>query len=765
MLIVFLVILAGLGPALPAAAEVELIRDAWGVPHAFAEREEDGFYAIGWAAAEDRLVQMEIFRRRGRGRLAEVLGAGAIQSDERFRLAGMSEYCDEAAARLPETHRSYLEGYAAGVNAWVAEHREQVARRLLPLGLRTLPAWTAGDCICTWKAVAEVFDNWVQPGAVDEYDRFRNRARTVGREAALAERWTVIDDGGAIVPESEMARFSEWYDYLKSLPRTPGLERRSLSEDQLKFSHAWAVSGARSVSGAPVLQSDPQVAVSNPPLWYEFHISAGRYNVRGIGVAGSPAMLVGFNDSMAWGASALGVGSTVTFMETLTPDRRRYLYKGEEFEFERRREVIEVKGREPYVIEARRTRHGFVANVNSAVPLSGEVAVTHVKEMEDRGTSLVGLLEMMGAGDWEAFRDAMQWYYSPGINVVFADRHGNLGYQTLVHLPRTAWTPRMALEGWTGDHEIKERIPFIEMPFMLNPEAGYISHANNLPVGSWYPHDLGTGVGDTARSLRLRQLLGDRQLHDVESFEREIHRDDVHAGVSALLPVARRLVEEMDLQEPKVLALLRVLEGWNGRYEAGTPAYPAARALSRELVSGIRRASISGKVGGGEGGVMHLARRLEEQFGGGTGVPTDQMVRDYLLPWLGRAAEAYVRDPRPAPVTHVMPWQANGPMSITSLNPEFDLESPPLSTGEIGTIWSQPGNSYTQIVDLADPDSARALLPPGISEDPESPFHRNQMEIWVRGETRPAPLSREKVEEGASSRLTLTRPRSDVIQR
>ena len=752
-------------PPSDSAPAVEIIRDEWGVPHVFAETEEAGFFGVGYATAEDRILQMDLFRRRARGRLAEVFGRDLIESDRKFRTAGIGRYCDEAAAALPAEERGWLEAYAWGVNAWLRDHPETVARRFEAYGIQP-EAWRPGDSICSWMAVAELFDRLYNTGAVKRYHQFRDLAEEIGEEEALNSQGMMLDDVAAVVPESEMAKFPEIYAKLKATPPTPGNWFRFIPDELLKFSNAWAVGGSRSVTGKPLLESDPQTSVNYPALWYEFHLSAGRFDVRGVGVAGSPGMLIGFNRRVAWGVTALGTGSTVTFIERLSPDGSGYLYGDETLPFERRRETIRVRGAAPVGVEVRRTRHGFVFDRWVRERRRGETYVSHFTKAELRKTSVLAMLGMMAAGNWEEFRQAMEHYYSPGIHLVYADVDGNLGYQTLVWAPLTKRTRRMALEGWTGEDEILGRIPLDEMPHMLNPDAGFISHANNLPVGSWYPYDLAIGTGGTghsSRSLRLVQLLSGEKLFSVESFESDVHRDDVHADVAALFPVARRVALEEGVPNQQVQRLLDELEDWDLRYRADQPTYPAAMALGGALLTPYRSSPLNDRLGGGGGGISHLARLIQDQFGGTETTPTDPEVRDYLMAWLELAGKnlAEGKNAGPAPVNgqsreiHKMPYQQQGPMKLPVLQPEFNLESPPLMCGQSGTIWSQKGNSYTQIVDLADVDDSRAVLPPGISEDPESPFRANQVQIWAAGGTRPAPLSRARVEEMAASSITL----------
>ena len=302
-----------------------------------------------------------------------------------------------------------------------------------------------------------------------------------------------------------------------------------------------------------------------------------------------------------------------------------------------------------------------------------------------------------------------------------------------------------------------------DLPHMLNPEAGYISHANNLPVGSWYPFDLGLatgGTGDTTRSWRLRQLLDGDAKFSLDDFERVLHRDDVNSNVAALLPVARKVVEEDQVTDPAVLGLLEAVQGWD-LHDGTTDRFPAAAGL-RNTLTPYRGSGLQNIYGAGGGGISHLAREVGAQFAQDGSTPTNPLVRAYLVNWLqasatgggrgagGKTRPARVAQERPAARSAsrlvTIPYQRTIPHNLPVVDASLDIVSPPLTCLDQGTIWSQPGNMYTHIVDLADVDNSRSMCAPGNAEDAAGPFRANQMDIWVQGTTHAAPLSRDKVE-------------------
>jgi hypothetical protein len=239
--------------------------------------------------------------------------------------------------------------------------------------------------------------------------------------------------------------------------------------------------------------------------------------------------------------------------------------------------------------------------------------------------------------------------------------------------------------------------------------------------------------------------------------------------VAALLPVARKVVQEDRLTDAAVLGLLDAVKGWD-LHDGTTDRFPAAAGL-RNTLTPYRGSGLQTIYGAGGGGISHLAREVGAQFERDGSTPTNPLVRAYLIHWLqaavtggGRGASGAnrpARAERVRPATPdasraiTIPYQRTIPHNLPVVDALLDLVSPPLTCLDQGTIWSQPGNTYTHIVDLADVDNSRSMCAPGNAEDAAGSFRANQMDLWVAGTTHPAPLSRDKIEPLTVQRETL----------
>jgi penicillin amidase len=344
------------------------------------------------------------------------------------------------------------------------------------------------------------------------------------------------------------------------------------------------------------------------------------------------------------------------------------------------------------------------------------------------------MMAMPRAADWFSFEAALRSYHTPGLHVVYADVDGHAAYRTVGTIPI-----RPCTHGSRSAHdacEWKGAIPFRELPHMIDPESGFISHANNSPVGAWYPYDL-YGNGDTGRSWRLREILSSREKFSPADFLSIVHRDAINPiirdFVRFAVPVA--VEDKAALDE----AALRKLGAWDGRCVSGASVLQAANAIGATLTRSLRGAGLVREFGGGNAGVAYLLKSLERD----RELLKRPDVRRWLVSTLEQALKGGGRG-RGSPPTRLA--YQNNLENFGSLNPAVDLPIPPLSCVMVETIWSQLGNSYTQLVDLSDVDASLSILPPGISEDPANPHCKDQLELWSRGEAHPAPLSRRAVE-------------------
>ena len=679
----------------PSGEAIELVRDRWGIAHVFARSEQGAWFGAGVACAQDRPTQMDLNRRTVQGRLAEILGAEWIDSDRKFRTLGLTRHARRLAGSMAPGPRALFEAYARGVN------------RALPAELER---WTVADSLAVWMRVEE---------------RFARGWRSEAGRAPPKAGPRLVDESGVIVPEAEFKRTApEVYQELRR--RTSrALPAPELEDAFAKASHAWAVAGRRSTTGKPILESDPQMPVTFPPLWYEVHVAGGGLNARGIGLPGAPGFLIGWNERIAWGATALG-SDPADLHETEGP-------------FEERRETIHVKDGEDVEIVVRTTELGPVVNDLLSRPAGKTYALRWVTL--ESPSSLEGLLLLPRARNWEEFERGLEKYHTPGINVVYADVDGHLGYRTVATIPvrDCVHRGRAAHDGCPP----RAAIPFREMPRMVDPEAGFIAHANNAPVGKWYPHAIFRN-GDTARSWRLREILSSRPVFSPGDFLSHVHRDSVNPLVREFIRFALGVVREdgVPLDEEK----LRRLESWDGRCLVDAPAWPLVETIARRIPRSLRGSPLAARYGGGTAGVSWLLKELARD----ENLLKDPSVREWLRTSLRKVFEGGRGRGDAAPPSKLL-YQDNLE-GFGSLRPEADLAVPPLQCVLVPTIWSQLGNSYTQVVDLADVDRSLSMLPPGISEDPSSPHSRDQVGLWQRGEAHPAPITRAAVERVARSR-------------
>jgi penicillin amidase len=538
------------------SAPVRVVRDANGIAHIYAATTEDLFAAQGYVHASERMWQMEVWRRTGSGRLAELFGESQWPTDHFIRVLGWRQSAEADLAVLSAEGRLALDAYAHGVNAWLDTHPELplpfvVAGFLGPggglAGFRPEP-WTALDTL-TWQKVQawslgsdldrELFRvlaarrgisdealarllpayDMTRPVVVPSADRgpVMGLARTTASTPASA---TAAPDAGRM-PAATAAGLLAADARLRAAIGVPG---GLFASAGLLGSNAWAVAPERTATGHALLANDPHLGISMPSVWYLVGLHcqpvgpACPYELAGAGFPGVPGIVLGHNARIAWGLTNVGPDVMDVFEERLDPaDEWRYFYGGESLAFELRRETVSIAGADPIEFDVRSTVHGpLISDVQfelrpesdngAELGRAGYAYAMAWAATAEPDRTLDSVLAVNRAADWDEFRSALSDFGGPSQTFVYADVDGHIGVQIPGRIPvRAAGDGSRPAPGEDGSHDWTGWVPFDEMPYLYDPPSGLVVAANNMPsdTGPFLGSDFDPGY----RAARARELL------------------------------------------------------------------------------------------------------------------------------------------------------------------------------------------------------------------------------------------------------------------
>lgn len=553
-------------------APVEIRRDGRGVPHIFAQSDRDATIALGWVVARDRLFQMEFLKRVATGRLAELVGEGAVETDRYFRAIGIPRTVQtniRTHYRQGGRRADILDWYASGVNAWI----DGLEPHEVPIEFRLLGALPERyDAANLYGLLAYMaFDLSFRSRDI-QYARARDR---LGEKAwdALYPRYS--DHEVPIIPEglcdcpfepdsnpestADMEPGSNGPDPLR--PDSGGQERRrqsdlfaALTEGLIegKGSNNWAVNGSRSSTGMPILAGDMHLSLTLPAIWYEAHLVTPSMNVYGVTFPNAPSIVEGITPTTAWAFTNSGTDQLDTYLLDPTPDGSGYRFEGEVLPFDIETDTIFVAGGSPVVDTLRVSRFGPVVEEDGRLYALKWVG-------HEFGRTFDAVWDMNRADDYEEFEDAIrQWDY-PMQNILYAGADSTIAIRSTGYLPiRASGSGFGVLDGTSARDDWIGRVPFDELPHMINPGTGYATSTNQRPAGPWYPHYLGRDWGSIYRSIRIDSLLSGRPSHRPADLMR--YQADVRAVQADLfLP----LTEELDDLPPAAAGVRDRLLAWD----------------------------------------------------------------------------------------------------------------------------------------------------------------------------------------------------------
>lgn len=760
--------------------KVELVRDTWGIPHVFSDTDEGAMYGLGYATAQERGFQMTYSLRIMQGRLAEVVGdrtkAGrretALENDRKMRTFGWARAASRIAPNLDHGTRILLEAYCAGVNDSFAY--QQKAATLHPLFKQfdvTPERWTPADCLLSWWHVSQFFAT----DGTRDLMVWHNRTRPPpDAPNGLEPSPSWVDDPAAVVQRVDVTE--EWLKEVEAYCESNGLSSRPGASDSPKFSHAWVVGGRKSTTGAAVLVSDPQTPVRNPSLWMEFHIKGRSFDARGIGIAGSPGLLVGFNRRVAWGLTALGADQADLFRIETSQDRpNAYRWNGQWREMQVRKETIKVRGGSPVELSIRETHLGPVVS-EFAFRQAGdpEVALKRVPLCETNQDTIQAAFAMIRARGASEFHQTLQGWRFPSANCVYGDADGNIGFTVIGAFPlRSKSAPDITgSEALVGTGDADDWVGFVPpalVPQVRNPAQGYLLSANHRPIGSFYriPLGISTGsLGDTIRSWRLRERLSAREQFSPADVL-DIHYDTVNPARREIVRLGLHLRDKQPgALSTDALKALEALAKWHDAGASSDLSAPhAALATRMSTFFRLLATPLARTYGGGESGIARFLKSASSRIAADESTKLDadeSAFIDKVLSGAWSAGNAIDAGRSAARGQRTQIAASQPPIGwfdsldgFGSLDTARDLVPQGLTCLDGQTIHCQSSQSYTQFVPLHDVDSAQAICPVGHSDRPENAHRTSTLQLWQSAKLHAAPLSREAVERIARDRLTL----------
>ena len=578
-------------------SEVTVERDNWGVPHIRASSVEDLAEAQGYVTAQDRLWQMDLLRRAARGQLSEVLGPKTLKIDRDFRILNFGPAADGDFGMMSPEVRKIMEAYARGVNRFIEQHLTRLPIEFTLLNYKPQP-WQPTDtlvigcymfrtltdtrekemdrAIVTAKVGPELAKDLFSPEA--SMDHFVVGDPNAARDAHAAQTDSDQDDDDDEMDPEDVLKASRQMYSSPAAADVPDLTsalaeevRDWFEESQREIrsslgSNNWVVSGKYTATGKPLLANDMHLELSLPPIWYEIHVTAPGWNVKGFSLPGAPLVVVGHNDRIAWGFTNNGADVLDLYKETFNPaNPDEYRVNGQWKKADVVDEVIKVKGAEDEHLRLVVTRHGPV------IRQEGETGYAMRWTVLEPG-ALCSSYNLLGkAQNWGEFREIMKSIWGPGQNVVYADVDGNIGYILGAHVPvRKKGRGEVPVPGDTDDYEWTGYIPFEQLPQIFNPESGLIVTANARVTGPDYKPYLTDRWEEPYRTTRIFDLLHDK--HDLRPEDMLRVQADTFSYPHLFL--AEQLVAAAKVAPPKderAKKLIQEAKDWNGMADANSP--------------------------------------------------------------------------------------------------------------------------------------------------------------------------------------------------
>jgi penicillin amidase len=740
--------------------KVKIIRDKWAVPHIEAQNEADLFFAQGFVHAQDRLWQMEMNRRIAQGRLSEIFGKIALDSDRVLRTLGFNRLGKSDWEKFKDKDTGVIgEAFCAGVNAFIQNSKN------LPVEFKLLKIkpelWHPSDCL----AYGRFTSFRMSYGWLHELERMQMAAE-VGIEKALELQPEYPDFNPAILEKGiETYMFSDGRLDAFNGPFLP----------KMGGSNNWSVAANLMKEKSAVLCNDPHLGLNMPNIWYENHLISPDFEVTGVSLVGIPMVLIGHNRNIAWGATLSFVDMQDTYIEEFSDSTlAHYKFDNELLESKIIEEKINIKGsKTPHIEKVVYTQNGPV--ISGVLGIGNKKISIKTKCLMDNDM-LNGFYRLNKAGNWNEFVDACSQIEAPSLNLNYADTENNIGYYVTGSVPiRNQNEDFLPKDGKSKEYQWTGLVPFEEMPHCLNPLHGYVFTCNNKIVNEDFPHYLGNIWMNGYRAQRLQQLFDNQKEYSIQDFA-AWQQDLVSLPGLQFKALFQKLTQNNKLPEDQLFQkAVSIFAEWDGILSSESVGGCIYQVFKQSLIDLIIGSELKNKRLAGFRGVGPKAPILHDnEF---WGHDTTAILRILENPdktkWLKTTPSETVMEAMKMTVEFLKKtfgsdlkswkWGKLHQMTLvhvlgtqSPLDKIFNINNIDIGgdTDTLNQIAYQPGHhyggsltaaSYRQIIDMGNFDNSICCAPTGQSGNLKSEHRKDQFDNWLNGKYKPMIWSKKQI--------------------
>lgn len=725
--------------------------DEYGVPHIFAQNDTDAYFAQGFVTARDRLWQMEFQTHAAAGRLTEIVGERALETDRFNRRMGIGFGAERAVKMMLEDpiSRSVVEAYTAGVNAYISTLKPAnypVEYKLL--GYVPEP-WTPIKCAYLLKLMTST----LAMGADDL--RMTNILRKYGPAvvADLFPDYPALES--PIVPAG-----TKWEFKPLPIPATPtdaAMQKQLITRTAPSFdaglvqndpaigSNNWAVGPGKSATGYPILANDPHLTLSLPSIWYQIQIVTPTLNVCGVSLPGAPGVTIGFNQQVAWGVTNVGA-DVLDFYAIQFKDNSRavYWHDNQWKPTTSRLERYKVKNKPDVIDTVRYTHHGPVVYTTTEKPLRPNIPTGHAARWiaHEPANDLMCFYWLNRAKNYDDYRKALAYYAAPAQNFVFASVDKDIAISPNGKFP-LKWKDqgKFILDGTNPAYDWHGWIPSDQNPIVKNPPRGFVSSANQFSTDKTYPYYLNWQFAAAERGRRINQRLTSMTKATADSL-RELQNDNLNLRAVDALPTLLKLVQPQALRSDQ-LAAMEVVKKWSLRNDPDEIGPTIFTLWTEKMLEGTWKDEFDGgdslpmRYPNFDRTLLLLQRDTASRWFDDTRTPARENAKQIITNSLKMASDSLTR--AHGPLSPLWGWAKHKSTDVRHLLPGVDAFSAMdvLNGGGstvVNATSSRTGPSWRMVVALGPKPQAYGVYPGGQSGNPGSPAYQNLVETWRMGQ-------------------------------